>query len=185
MDKPWEQLPDETSQEYAWFRKYRDYGRKRSVKKVKKQVDEDKDCDLTSISVRQLQKYCSKHNWVERAEAWETNKLAQADEAQEEHLLDMMRLAPAAQLKRLKVLDGAHALIQSQLFEMLTSKRRDAKAINALVNALTKLNREMREEWSRYMPQQPQEQSDLSVSDLPAGTQVSYVVPDNGRMGHG
>src|SRR5674476_362615 len=73
-----QQRPRERSKAYALFCKYRDLGPTRSLAKLKKS-DSD-----TMVSLRQLFRYSAKFDWVERAEAYDRQVLADELKAHEE-----------------------------------------------------------------------------------------------------
>jgi hypothetical protein len=73
-----QQRPHERSKAYALFCKYRDLGPMRSLAKLK-QCDSD-----MMVSLPQLFRYSTKFNWVERAQAYDRQALADELKAHEE-----------------------------------------------------------------------------------------------------
>ena len=63
MTEVWERLPNERSKAYELFCLYRDIGPYRSLQKLRQT------CDL-SLSLRQLERYSAKYDWVARAAAF-------------------------------------------------------------------------------------------------------------------
>lgn len=62
----WEKQPNESAKSYLWFCKYRDMGSDRTLAKVKTE------CKKTEGKYNSmLERWSSKFNWVERAEAYD------------------------------------------------------------------------------------------------------------------
>jgi hypothetical protein len=63
MTEPWGRLPNERVKAYELFCLYRDMGPARSLRQLRQT------CNL-SLSLRQLERYSAKYNWVVRANAF-------------------------------------------------------------------------------------------------------------------
>lgn len=84
MSESWERIKHEQSKAFYYFTLYRDMGPFRSLDKVYKNLDENK-----AISLRQLEKYSSKYNWLERAQAYDDYLNKKKRESNETAILKM------------------------------------------------------------------------------------------------
>lgn len=105
MAEVWERQPGETSRAYSYFVKYRDLGPERSMDKLRKYLG-------VKVSQTRLEQLSVKHNWVERARAYDDYIERRKREEKEKAILEMAerhaRIAVAFQQKiveRLRELD--------------------------------------------------------------------------------
>lgn len=104
----WEPLPGETVKAFHAFALYRDLGAYRSIAKVGKTLADDRGNPGSTSQVRELEKWSSKYQWVERVEAWELYRDRREREAVEDEIDRMKRrharlgqLAAGAAMERL------------------------------------------------------------------------------------
>jgi len=105
MAEIWERLPDESSKAYQAFCEYRDMGADRSIRKLAQARGKP-------TSTKWLCHWSAKHNWVERARAYDDYLEQEKRKEQEKAILEMVerhtKEAMALQqkaLERLKSLD--------------------------------------------------------------------------------
>jgi hypothetical protein len=63
MTEAWDRLPNERSKAYELFCLYRDMGPSRSLQKLRQ-------TNALRLSLRQLERYSAKYDWVTRAQAF-------------------------------------------------------------------------------------------------------------------
>lgn len=78
LQKPWDQLPDETDIAYHRFKIYLEMGGDRSLDKTRQKLGK------SSGYIRQLHTWSSKYNWVERSGEYDRHLFRKSLEDQEE-----------------------------------------------------------------------------------------------------
>jgi hypothetical protein len=78
QSRPWDKRPDETDKAYKALTDYIDFGPDRSLEKIRQKNNKN-----TSY-IRQLAKWSSAYNWVERASAYDVAQRAEVEQAQSE-----------------------------------------------------------------------------------------------------
>jgi hypothetical protein len=141
--KACEQLPSrESSKAYALFCKYRNLGPTRSLAKLKQSDSE------MMVSLPQLFRYSSKHNWVERAEAYDRQTLADELKAHEE-LVRKFNIEKAQQA--LEIMDRAFLDMFSDKDKLERTPRENRERYKMgfdIFRAIFKLDNERRVEQS-------------------------------------
>lgn len=66
--QPWERQPNEPPKAYEAFRTYLNLGAERTIRGVAEKRGE---CGQSSVSVRWLETWASRHGWRDRAEQWD------------------------------------------------------------------------------------------------------------------
>ena len=85
MTEAWERLPNERSKGYELFCLYRDLGPSRSLEKCRQAYS-------LSLSLRQLERYSAKYDWVARALAFSDHIFALRLQEHEKRILERMSL---------------------------------------------------------------------------------------------
>lgn len=83
--KPYDMLEDETAKAYNAFMIYKNLGPERTIDKVRQKLGRPE------RYLSQLQTWSTKHNWVERAEAWDKEVFQEADQEYRENLKGEIR----------------------------------------------------------------------------------------------
>jgi hypothetical protein len=81
MTEAWERLPNERIKAYELFCLYRDLGPSRSLSKCRQTY-------ALPISVRQLERYSAKYNWVARAQVFSDHIFALKLKEHEKRMLE-------------------------------------------------------------------------------------------------
>ncbi len=109
MAEIWERLPDESSKAYQAFCEYRDMGADRSIRKLAQARGKP-------TSTKWLCHWSAKHNWVERARAYDDYLEQEKRKEQEKAILDMVeRHTKEAMALQQKAIERLRALDPSEL----------------------------------------------------------------------
>ncbi len=81
MTEVWDRLPDERVKAYELFCLYRDMGPSRSLQKLRQ-------AHALGSSLRQLERYSAKYDWVARAEAFSDRIFALKLKEREKRILE-------------------------------------------------------------------------------------------------
>ena len=84
MTEPWDRLPDERVKAYQLFCLCRDMGPSRSLQKCRQ-------THALPLSLRQLERYSAKYDWVERAQAFSDRIFALELKEHEKCILESYR----------------------------------------------------------------------------------------------
>lgn len=153
--KPWEQQEGEGAKPYADFCVYRDLGTDRTLVAVEKKVKK---------STAYIQKLSCTHNWVKRAQAWDTEQDRIARELQTKEIVKMRKRH--ADIATAMLLKAARAL------KSIPDEEIKAQDISRMVDVASKLERLSRGDTSEVI-----EQRDGGEAVSP----VQFYIPSNGR----
>jgi hypothetical protein len=81
MTEAWERLPNERIKAYELFCLYRDMGPSRSLQKLRQ-------TNALHLSLRQLERYSTKYDWVARAQAYSNYIFALKLQEHEKRILE-------------------------------------------------------------------------------------------------
>lgn len=87
MDERWAQQAKEPSNAYAAFVAYHALGAERSLTKVRRLIGEGSVAGLSSKSLRWIEQWSSRWEWVERARAWDAHLEALRQQALEAYVV--------------------------------------------------------------------------------------------------
>lgn len=145
--RPWDKRPDETDKAFKAFTDYLDFGPDRSLEKVRQKYNKN-----TSY-IRQLGKWSSAYNWVERASAYDAHQRAEIEQVQ----ADLRKQLLEEELKDGQLLLGKWRELLSEaelLTERLETDKNGPSRIYVEVNipgyiGLAKLRREIGDQMRR------------------------------------
>lgn len=99
--KPWERLPEESTEAFEAFKTYRDMGAERSLAKVGEKLGK---------STALMERWSARHEWVKRAQAWDDEAERQAAQKQLKDIANararQRKQAVKMQLKALQLLES-------------------------------------------------------------------------------
>lgn len=129
---PWEKQEGENAKSYAAFCAYRDMGVNRSFAKIVPVLYGELGKDKTTVKLRQLATWSSKHNWVKRAEAYDVY-LETSERLENEREIKKMAKehAKAAVLTMSKAMDRIEQIGEKELNELTPKEALEYLRISA------------------------------------------------------
>lgn len=153
--KPWERQPTDTQKSWEAFVVYRDFGTKRSLKKVAEELKKSE----TIIG-----RWSGKHNWVERVAAW--------DEEQDRLIRIELTKDIGAMRKRHADLASAMLIKAAKALAKIPEDEIKASDISRMVETASKLERLSKGDVGDVI-----EERDGGIAADP----VTFYIPDNHR----
>ena len=129
---PWEKQEGENSKPYAAFCAYRDMGTNRSFAKIVPVLYGELRKDKTTVKLRQLATWSSKHAWVKRAEEYDVYLEASERLENEREIKKMAkRHAQASLLTMSKAIDRIEQIGDKELNELTPKEALEYLKISA------------------------------------------------------
>lgn len=153
--KPWERQPTDTQKSWEAFVVYRDFGTKRSLKKVAEELKKSE----TIIG-----RWSGKHNWVERVAAW--------DEEQDRLIRIELTKDIGAMRKRHADLANSMLIKAALALKNIPTEEIKASDISRMVETASKLERLSKGDVGDVI-----EERDGGIAADP----VTFYIPDNHR----
>jgi DNA-directed RNA polymerase subunit H (RpoH/RPB5) len=120
----WNKQEWETATSFTWFTRYLDLGVDRTLEKVQKKYKKN-----TSY-IRQLAKWSTKYNWVDRSNAYDISLLEKARKIKEKkHINELVKMNQYIDQAKLEAAKLVLSMIKSNRTELFKRKKEDGVTV--------------------------------------------------------